>query len=428
MNPARSLLVFIVFLLIGNGGQANAGAPDFETIAKSHQEQTIADRRWLHQNPELSNRETQTQAYLHQALAEIPGITFIDGDWGTGLVAELRGGKPGPRVAWRADIDGLPITEATDLAFRSVRRDTLNGGREVGVMHACGHDLHMSITLGAIRTLATVREQMPGTLMIIFQPAEETGDGARDMLAAGVFAGERKPRCVLAFHDHPTIAYGQVGSCSGWSTANVDGFRLKVIGRGGHGAYPHRSIDPVSLAAKMVLAFNDIVAREIDVNNRSVISVGRIEGGAKGNVIPDAVLLEATVRTQDEETRAAVREKVGRVVNNLAESVGAPQPELDYYYGTPAGFNDPELVAQVRQVFRQVLGAENDITYPPGMGGEDFSRYGKVVPGFQFRLGVAPPGLENTMSLHSPRFNADERSVSLGMRLVAEVLWDQLNR
>lgn len=420
-------ILFCILLLVLNI-PALAASPDLEAIARGHEEQTLADRRWLHENPELSNREFATQAYLRKALEEIPGITFIEGDWKTGLVAELRGAKPGPRVAWRADIDGLPITEETDLSFCSTQRDTLRGGREVGVMHACGHDLHMSIALGAIRTLASVRDQMPGTLLIIFQPAEETGDGARDLLEAGVFDGDLKPDRVLAFHDHPTIPFGKVGSCSGWSTANVDGFRLTVKGRGGHGAYPHRSIDPVSLAAKMVLAFNDIVSREIDVNNRAVISVGRIEGGTKGNVIPDEVYLEATVRTQDGETRAAVKEKVGRVVQALAASVGAPEPVLEYYYGTPAGYNNPELVSQVREVFSRVLGPENDTTYPPGMGGEDFSRYGQVVPGFQFRLGVAPPGQENTMSLHSPQFNADERSVGLGMHLVAEVIWDQLHR
>lgn len=426
-NAPRGAFLFVLMLLFSGLATATE-IPDFEKIAGSFEEQTIADRRWLHENPELSNRETNTQAYLREALGEIPGITFIEGDWGTGLVAELKGALPGPRIAWRADIDALPITEDTGLPYSSTCRDTLRGGRTVGVMHACGHDLHMSVSLGAIRTLASVRDRMPGTLMIIFQPAEETGDGAYDLLKAGLFEGDRKPKCILAFHDHPTIAFGQVGSCSGWSTANVDGFRLTVKGQGGHGAYPHRSIDPVSLAAKMVLAFNDIVAREIDVNHHAVVSVGRIEGGAKGNVIPDEVYLEATVRTHDDETRQAMRDKIERVVLSLAESVGAPEPELKYYFGTPAGYNNPELVEQARQVFKRVLGAENAITYPPGMGGEDFSRYGQVVPGFQFRIGVAPPGQENTMSLHSPQFNADERAVGLGMRLVAEVLWDQLNR
>ncbi len=420
-TPVGGVLFFLLAMMQTDPAAAvpAAAAPDFAQLAEQFEERTVADRRWLHEHPELSNREFATQDYLRRALQEIPGITFIEGDWGTGLVAELRGGRPGPRVAWRADMDALPLTEQTDLPFRSTRRDTLAGGRETGVMHACGHDLHMSIALGAIRILSAVRRELPGTLLIIFQPAEEIGDGARHMLEAGVFADGRKPRCVLAFHDHPTIAYGQAGSCPGWATANVDGFRLVVKGRGGHGAYPHRSVDPVTLAANMVLAFNDIIAREIDVNHHAVISVGRIEGGAKSNVIPDQVLLEATVRTHDQATRELVQQKITRTVMNLAAAAGAPAPELEYHLGTPAGYNDPQLVEQVRQVFRRVLGPENDITYPPGMGGEDFARYGQV---------VAPPGQENTMSLHSPRFDPDERSVGLGMRLVAEILWDQLNR
>ncbi|MCP4290211.1 MAG: amidohydrolase [bacterium] len=419
-------LVLVIGMVAG--ATVSLAQDDISRLSQKFEKQTIDDRRWFHENPELSNREFETQAYLRKTLLEIPGVVLIEGNWGTGLVAELKGDLPGPRIAWRADTDGLPITEDTDLPFKSTRRDTLKGGRETGVMHACGHDLHMSIALGAIRILSAKRHEMPGTLMIIFQPAEETGDGAHDMLAAGLFDDGRKPRCVMAFHDHPTIAYGQAGSCSGWSTANVDGFRLTVKGLGGHGAYPHRSIDPVTLAAKMVLAFNDIVSREIDVNHHAVISVGKIEGGTKNNVIPNEVKISATVRTHDEETREAVRDKIIRTVQGLAESVGAPEPELEYYFGTPSGYNDPALVRQVREVFRRVLGPENDITYQPGMGGEDFSRYGKIVPAFQFRLGVAPPGLENSMSLHSPQFNADERAVPLGMRLVAEVLWDQLNR
>lgn len=422
------LMVGVLLLGFLVGPRVAAAQPDFQSLSKKYEAQTLADRRWLHEHPELSNRERGTRQYLHRALEKIPGITFVEGDWGTGLVAELKGARPGPRIAWRADMDALPITEDNDLPFRSTARDTLSGGREVGVMHACGHDLHMSVALGALRILSAVRGQMPGTVMVIFQPAEETGDGARDLLAAGLFDGARKPRCVLAFHDHPTIAFGQVGSCPGWATANVDGFLLTVKGRGGHGAYPHRSIDPVTLAARVVLALNDLVAREIDVNHPAVISVGRIEGGTKSNVIPDQVVIEATVRTHDDQTRQAIPRKVERLARGLAQSVGAPEPELEYHFGTPAGFNDPELVAEVRQVFRRVLGAENDITYEPGMGGEDFARYGRIVPGFQFRLGVAPPGLENTMSLHSPLFIADERAVPLGMRLVAEVLWDQLNR
>jgi hippurate hydrolase len=300
------------------------------------------------------------------------------------------------------------------------------GETEVGVMHACGHDLHMSIALGAARVLSQVRSEMKGRILFIFQPAEEIGAGSEMMIEGGVFNEGRMPKCVLALHDHPTIPVGKVGSCPGWSTGNVDVFRLTVKGRGGHGAYPHEAVDPVTLAAQMILAFNQIVARQINVKNHCVISVGSIHGGVKSSVIPDEVVIKATVRSHGDETRAALKEKIGRVVRGIAAAAGAPEPVLEYHYGTPSGYNDPQLVAQVREVFRRVLGPENEIEYEPSMGGEDFSRYGRIVPGFQFRLGVAPEGAE--MSLHSPGFNPDERSVGIGMRVVAEILWDQLHR
>jgi len=400
--------------------------PDFASVADGHEAATLADRRHLHEFPELSGREFETQAYLRDRILETEGVELIDGDWGTGLVAILHGGRPGPLIAWRADIDALPITETTGLPFASTRRDTLSGGRNVGVMHACGHDIHMSVALGAMRILADLRAEMAGDILWIFQPAEETGAGAEDMLAAGVFADDRMPRLALALHDHPTIECGKMGACPGWSSANVDGFELVVRGRGGHGAYPHNAIDPVTLAARIVLALNDLVAREIDVHTPAVISVGSIHGGAKGNVIPGSVTLQATVRTQDDATRALIKEKIERTVRGLAAAADAPEPELEYFWGTPSGYNDPELVAAVLATARRVLGDENVITYAPGMGGEDFSRYGREVPGFQFRLGVGRP--DRPMTLHSPDFDPDERSVGIGMRLVAEILWDALRR
>ena len=262
--------------------------------------------------------------------------------------------------------------------------------------------------------------------MLIIQPAEETGVGAAAMLAAGVFAADRLPRCVLALHDHPTIPVGKVGSCPGYSSANVDGFRLTVKGLGGHGAYPHTAVDPVSLAARIVLGLNDLVARQIDVHTPVVITVGSIHGGTKNNVIPGEVVIEATVRTHDGETRLLIPEKVEQMAIGLAAAVGAPEPVLEYDFGTPAGYNHPDLVAQARAVFARELGAENEILYPPGMGGEDFSRYGKVVPGFQFRLGEGRP--ERVMSLHSGDFDPPEESIAIGMRVVAAIIWDQLLR
>ena len=419
---ARALSLTLLLLGVSYPVAARSvdlGAPTAETL-----ERAVADRRWLHQNAELSLREFETQRWLRETLAEIPGVELLDGDWGTGVIALLRGAQPRPLVAWRTDMDGLPITETTGLEFACTRSDSLSGGTETGVMHACGHDIHMAIAVGMLRALSAVRAELPGSILFIGQPAEEIGAGAAMLLDAGLFAEGRRPDCALALHVHPTIPFGQVGSCPGPSTANVDTFVLRVLGKGGHGAYPHESVDPVSLAAQMVLAFESIVSREIDVNHPSVISVGRIQGGSKSNVIPDEVVLEATVRSRDEETRQHLREKVERTVQGLAAARGAPAPELDYQFGTPAGRNEPELVEACRGVFRRVLGDENEILYQPPMGGEDFAFYGRQVPAFQFRLGVGRA--EREMSLHRTDFDPDERAIGLGIQLATELIWEQL--
>lgn len=422
-----ALLVFLVLSVPATGAERDGHALiDMEPLVEKQIDRVIADRRWFHANPELALREFETQAYIRRALEEIPGVEPVDGEWGTGLVAILRGAHDGPLVAWRADMDGLPIEEKTGLPYASTKRDTVSNGGETAFSHSCGHDIHMSVALGAVRVLSGLRDRMHGSILFIFQPAEEIGAGSAMMLEAGLFDDGRLPECVFAFHDHPTLETGEVGSCPGWATANVDAFRLTVRGESGHGAYPYRSIDPVTIASKMVLAFNDIVAREIDVNHHAVISVGSIHGGAKSSIIPDEVVLEATVRSHDDETRMALKEKIERTAKGIAASAGAPEPLLEYYLGTPAGYNDPELVARVREVVRRVLGPENDVLYEPGMGGEDFSRYGRVVPGFQFRLGVAPPGVE--MTLHSSAFNPDEAAIPVGVRIVSEILWDRLHQ
>jgi amidohydrolase len=408
---------------------AAQAAPDLEATAARLAETLRADRRWLHAHAELSLREFETQAYLRAQLAALPGVELVPGDWGTGLVALVRGGRPGPLVAWRTDMDALPITEATGLAFACTRRDTVSGGRETGVMHACGHDVHMALALGLARLASELRAALPGTLMLVFQPAEEIGAGSTQLLAAGLFAEGRRPKGILALHVHPTLEVGQIGYCSGWATANVDGFALTVKGDGGHGAYPHRGTDPVTLAAEIVLALQTLVAREIDVNHNAVISVGRIEGGAKSNVIPSEVLIEATVRSQDDSTRQALADKVTRTVNGLAAAAGAPAPQLDYYFGTAAGYNDPALVDQVVAVVERLLGPAAAVAYLPGMGGEDFAYYGREVPGFQFRLGTAPPGgASGASGLHTATYTADEAALAIGLRVAASALWDQLER
>lgn len=396
------------------------------TLAEKYVATSIADRRWLHQHPELSGQEHATSAYVAAQVDRLEHVQQVPGDWGLGLVYVMEGSGSGPTILWRADMDALPMSEETGLPYASTVIATTEAGRETGVMHACGHDIHMSVALGVMRVMHDLRGQFPGRLVFVFQPAEEIGVGARDLIEAGVLEGDLEPDRVFALHDHPTLLAGQAGVCSGPSTANVDGFKLTVLGHGGHGAYPYRTVDPVSLAARMVLAINDVVAREVDPNHPAVVSFGSIHGGHKSNVIPERVELLATVRTRDPSTRELIRAKIERTVSGLAAAAGAPEPVVDYYLGTPAGFNDPELSRQILDVMTRVLGPDAALDYPPGMGGEDFGRFSSQKPGVQFRLGVGRRDRE--MSLHSPAFDPDEESIAVGIRLVAEILLDQLNR
>ncbi len=417
-------LVLVVMVVSVLGVPVFGG--ELADLVDRHLGDTIADRRWLHEHPELSGREVGTRAYIADRVSEMPGIREVPGDWGNGLVYVLEGDSAGPTLLWRADMDGLPITEDTGLPFASQVRDTLRSGEVAGVMHACGHDIHMSVALGSMRVLADVRDQIAGRIVFIFQPAEETGKGARMLIEAGLLEGDLRPDRVFAIHDHPTLLAGQAGVCAGPANANVDTILITVMGTGGHGAYPHRAVDPVTLACRMVLAINDVVAREIDPRHPAVISFGKIQGGTKSNVIPDRVELAATVRTHHEATRDLLDEKVGRTVRGLALAAGAPAPKYRFRRGMPAGWNDPEITRQVLDVATRVLGPDNAVEYPTAMGGEDFGRFTRRIPGVQFRLGVGRP--DRDMALHSPTFDPDEAAIATGMRLVPEILLDQLGR
>lgn len=397
--------------------------PDFDALATAVAERTIADRRWMHQHPELSRREFRTQDYLRERLSEIPGIELIEGQWGTGLVAVLRGGKPGPLVAYRADMDALPITEETGLPFASTVTDSYRG-RQVGVMHACGHDLHSAILLGIARVLSEARAELPGSVLFLLEPAEEVGEGAELLIKGGALTVAGRPVAIYAVHDNARQPYGQVGWCPGFASANVDDFQVKVIGRGGHGAYPHRTIDPVLIAAQIVVALQSIRSRELDANEPAVITIGSIRGGEVSNVIPDEVELRGTVRSLDPKVREQIRSAVLRTVKGIAAAAGAPEPQIRYGWGTPSVYNDPDLVAMTVPTLRRVLGDDNVVQYEPGMGGEDFSFFQRELPGFIVRLGVGRP--DRDMTIHSSTFDADERGIPLGVRLMSEVLWDRL--
>ncbi len=404
---------------------AAAAPPDFAPLVASHESETIEARRWLHAHAELSMRERQTQAWLREQLQAIPGVELVPGEWGTGLVAFLRGGEPGPIVAYRADIDGLPLTEATGLPFACQASDTVSG-RTVGVMHACGHDLHAAILLGTARVLSDARATMPGSVLLILEPGEEIGAGAASLIQAGLFENGRRPESIFAIHDHPTLMAGRVGYCPGRSAANVDDFYVTVIGSGGHGAYPHKTIDPIVIASEIVVALQSIVSREIDPARQAVVTIGSIHGGTASNVIPDRVELRGTARSLEPDVREQLRASIIRTIKGTAAAHGAPEPEVDYILGTPSMYNDPALVEETLPVIRRVVGDSSVVRYEPAMGGEDFSEYEALVPGFMFRLGV---GRENrVMTTHSPAFDPDERAIPTGMRLMAEVIWDRLSR
>jgi amidohydrolase len=420
-RPASRL--FTLALLVTALPLAATAGPDFEALTRARDGKLIEWRRWLHAHAELSLREGETQAWMRDRLLEIPGVRLVEGNWGTGLVAVLDGGKPGPLLAYRADMDGLPLTEATGLPFACTRTDTL-GGRDVGVMHACGHDLHMTMLLGVASAFSEVRADLPGRLMLVVQPAEEIGAGAASLIASGLFDGNRKPEAIFAIHDHPTLMFGQVGYCPGRSAAAVDAFQVKVLGRGGHGAYPHKTIDPVVIAAEMVLALQSIVSREVDAAEQAVLTVASIQGGSGAtNVIPDFVELAGTVRTLEPAVRAQMQAALERTVKGIAAAHGAPEPEIVYTLGTPSVHNDPALVDDALPVFERVVGPGQVVRYAPALGGEDFSYYQEQIPGFIFRLGVGRP--DRPMALHNASFDPDERAIPLGVRLMSEVLWER---
>jgi hippurate hydrolase len=346
----------------------------------------------LHTHPELSLMEVGTAARMAKELQAL-GFEVTTNVGGTGVVALLKNG-PGPTVLVRTDLDALPITEHTGLPYASTVRTRDRQGNEVGAMHACGHDMHMTCWVGTARVLASMKDRWSGTLMFIGQPAEEIGSGARMMLDDGLFKRFPKPDYALALHCDARLQTGRVAYTDGLALANVDSVDIVVKGRGGHGSAPHTTIDPVVLAARIVLDLQTIVSRETNPLDPCVVTVGSIHGGTKHNIIPQEVKLQITVRTTKDSVRQHTLEAIERIAKGVAASARAPEPEVkhDISEFTPALVNTSELVHKTTPVFKQVLGEGNVEARPPVMGGEDFSRYGRAgVPVFMYWLGTIPP-------------------------------------
>jgi amidohydrolase len=387
-------------------------------------------RRELHAHPELGNREVRTSAFLAERLRAM-GFDVQTGIAKTGVVGLLKGGKPGPVVALRADIDALPVTEETGLPFASKERGQYNG-REVGVMHACGHDFHMSMLLGAAEVLADMRTDLAGTVKIVFQPAEEgvPGEpgGAEVMVREGVLDN---PKVDAVFGLHVGITPLEAGSISfrpkGLMAAG-DTFSLLVKGRQTHGAMPWAGVDPIVVASEIVLGLQTVVSRQIDLTTApAVVTVGTIEGGSRHNIVPDQVRMTGTIRTFDPDMRTQILARVKRTAENIAAASGATA-ELTLDEGYPVTWNDPALTERMTPSLKRVAAGTFNPNAQPTTTSEDFSYYGQKVPALYFFLGVAPKGSDPAAwaANHSPLFNPDEAALITGVRALASLAVDFL--
>ena len=384
----------------------------------------VAIYKELHANPELSGKEEKTAAFIAKELRAVgcevtekvgkyerPGMT------GYGVVGVMKNGA-GPTVLVRADMDGLPVVEETGLPYASKAKSTTPDGKEVGVMHACGHDIHMAAFIGTARALAKLKDQWKGTLVFIAQPAEEIGLGAKAMLADGLYTRWPKPDFVLGLHDAPHIETGRLAVREKYTLASVDSIDVSVRGISGHGAAPHVTKDPIVMAARMIEAWQTIASREVDPLEPVVVTVGSIHGGTKHNIISDEVTMQLTVRAYKKEVRDQVLAAIDRIAKGIAVTAGMPTDRMPVVHVrqdefTPSTYNNPELTQRLTAVWKNSLGAENVVGTEPVMAGEDFSQYtlpDQSVPSVIFwvgatdaqklaehkKSGTPPPGLHSS--------------------------------
>jgi hippurate hydrolase len=345
----------------------------------------------LHQNPELSTHETQTAAKLAGRLRSL-GYDVTEHVGGTGIVAILKNGA-GPTVMLRTELDALPVEEKTGLSYASKVRAKDDAGRDVPVMHACGHDLHMASILGTAAIMAHSKDTWHGTLMLIGQPAEETISGAKAMLEDGLLTRFPRPDVAVALHVGNILPAGEVGITPGVFNTNADSLRITIYGKGGHGSAPHTAIDPIVIAARTILALQTIASREVKPQEMAVVTVGYILAGTKNNIIPDQAEMGLTVRTNKPEVRKQVLAAITRITNAEAEAAGAPRPPaIDHLEGTDLVYNDPALAQRMRGVLESALGKDEVVSQEPFTGSEDFSYFVEQgIPGFYFSLGGADP-------------------------------------
>ncbi|AEF04682.1 amidohydrolase [Alteromonas naphthalenivorans] len=405
---------------------------DVDALATEVEADVIEWRHHFHEFPELSNREFNTAKYVANYLTSL-GLEVETGVASTGVVAILDSGKPGPVVALRADMDGLPVKEQGDLSYRSTQMGEYNG-QEVPVMHACGHDTHMAMLMGAAKILTSIKGEFKGKVKFIFQPAEEgapageTG-GAEVMVKQGVLKNPDVD-VIFGLHISSNTDVGTVRYNSGGTMAAVDPFKIVIHGKQAHGAYPWKSVDPVVTAAQMIMSIQTIVSRELKlIDDAAVVSIGSIHGGNRSNIIPNEVEMVGTIRTLNKAAREHIYESLPRKVNAIAESMGAKAEltlPLDYYY--PITYNDPALTQAMVPTIQRTAGAENAIVSKPVTGAEDFSFFQEKVPGLYVWVGGKPLDVseQDSPAHHTPEFYVDDSGMKLGVKLLTNFTLDYM--
>jgi hippurate hydrolase len=416
-----------------------AQAAELDSLIEAELSSLEALYKHLHQKPELSYQEKETASRIASELKEA-GYEVTEGVGGFGVVGLLKNGA-GPTVMVRTDLDALPVIEKTGRPYASTVRTRDSAGKEVGVMHACGHDMHMTSFIGTARTLSKLKDRWSGTLVMIGQPAEERGGGALAMLEDGLFTRFPKPEYAIALHASAGLEAGKVGYRQGAVLANVDTVDITIRGIGGHGAWPHATKDPIVIASQVVLALQTIVSRELDPLDSAVVTVGSIHGGSKHNIISDQVDLQLTVRSYSDESRKKILDAIQRITLHIARAAGVPadrEPvvKVDEKEFTPATYNTASLVDRLVPVLKSTLGSENVVEVQPVMGGEDFSQYGRTpdkIPISLFWLGTIDGQRISSggplPALHSPEYwPAIHPSIQTGVKATTAAVLELLKK
>jgi amidohydrolase len=428
-------IVFTSILLapIFSFAQTDALKAKLSQAANSIEQKVISWRRDFHEHPELGNREVRTAAIIAKHLQSL-GISVQTGVATTGVVGVLTGGKPGPVVALRADMDGLPVIERTPVSFASKAKSTYNG-QEVGVMHACGHDSHVAILMGVAEILAANKKDLKGTVKFIFQPAEEgvqAGEkgGAEQMIKEGVL-NNPKVDAIFGLHINSETEVGKIYYKPGGTMASVNDMKIVVKGKSAHGAAPWSSIDPVVVAAQIINNLQTIVSRNLNITeNAGVVTIGAIHGGNRSNIIPEQVEMLGTVRALSVADEKMLVEKVKTIVTKTAEALGATaEVAIPYSSHYPVTFNDLELTKKMLPSLQTTAGADNVVVDVPSTGAEDFSFFQEKVPGIYFFLGGMPKGKDPKLapSHHTPDFYIDESGFLLGVKALANLTVDYMD-